>query len=205
MDTLIDYLLELHGPTPYLVLLGILLLCGIGMPMPEDVTLFVGGLLAYYGVTDVWITIAVCLFGVMFGDSTIFFLGQKYGRRLTKIWIFHKLLPDHRLEEVSQALHRRGTGLIFLARFMPGLRAPIFFTAGTLKVPFRVFFGYDGAAALLSVPAIIGAVYYWGDSVDQVIRMIKKVENGIVFGILGLAVFFLIKWYAKKRRAQKTS
>ena len=88
---------------------------------------------------------------------------------------------------------------------MPGLRAPIFFTAGTLKVPFRVFFGYDGAAALLSVPAIIGAVYYWGDSVDQVIRMIKKVENGIVFGILGLAVFFLIKWYAKKRRAQKTS
>ena len=44
-----------------------------------------------------------------------------------------------------------------LARFMPGLRAPIYFTAGTVGVKFHTFLFYDGLAALVSVPAIVPA------------------------------------------------
>src|SRR6185312_12389182 len=110
-----------YGPTPYFLILGILLLCGLGLPLPEDITLFAAGLLSYYGVTQVWVMILVALVGVVLGDSTIFFLGHHFGRKLTRRWFFHKLLPDDRLLAVQAKFAKRGNKLIFAARFMPGL------------------------------------------------------------------------------------
>jgi len=200
MDKLVDFLLTFYGPTPYLFVFGILIACGLGVPLPEDVILFAAGLLSYYGVVDLSGIIALSFFGVLLGDSIIFFLGAHYGRRLTKKWIFHKLLPDDRLAAVRTKFHERGNKLIFAARFMPGLRAPIFFSAGTLHLPYRIFLFYDGLAALLSVPAIIGAVYYFGDEVDKVVRLIQRIEHGIVFVIAVVVLVVLTKWYITHRK-----
>jgi membrane protein DedA with SNARE-associated domain len=203
MDRIIDFLLNFHGPTPYFLIFGILLICGLGLPIPEDVTLFAAGLASYYGLTNLWVMIVVCFLGVILGDSIIFLLGAKYGRKLTKKWFFHKLLPDERLNSVGAQFRKRGNKLIFAARFMPGLRAPIFFSAGTLHLPYRVFFFYDGLAAFLSVPAIVGAVYYFGDDLDKVVRVIQRVEHGIIFVILGVVLTIIGKWYITHRRLKK--
>jgi membrane protein DedA with SNARE-associated domain len=203
MDTLVDFLLNFHGPAPYLIVLGILLACGLGLPIPEDITLFAAGLMAYYGVTDLYLMILVSLFGVMAGDSFIFYLGARYGRRLTRKWFFHKLLPDERLNFVQKKFHERGDRVLFIARFMPGLRAPIYFSAGTLHVPFRKFFIYDGLAALISVPAIVGAVYYFGDELDQVVRIIKRIEHGIVLVVFAAVLAILGKWYVTHRKLKR--
>jgi membrane protein DedA with SNARE-associated domain len=199
MDKLVEFLLNFYGPTPYLIIFGVLLICGLGVPLPEDITLFVGGVISYYGITDVWTMIAVCLAGVLIGDSIIFILGATYGQKLTKKWLFHKLLPDERLEAVKEKFHKRGNKLIFAARFMPGFRAPIFFSAGTLHLPFRVFLFYDGTAALVSVPAIIWSIYYFGDQLDHVVHVIQKVEHGILFIILAVLSAVVGKWYFSRR------
>ncbi|HUP57833.1 MAG TPA: DedA family protein, partial [Bdellovibrionota bacterium] len=100
MELLVDFLLNFYGPTPYFLIFGILLACGLGLPIPEDITLFAAGLLAYYGIANLWVMIAMCMVGVLLGDSIIFWLGATYGRKLTKKWFFHKLLPDERLDYV---------------------------------------------------------------------------------------------------------
>jgi len=200
MDSLVDFLLNFYGPTPYFLIFGILLLCGLGLPIPEDITLFAGGLLAYYGLTNLYATIVVALIGVLFGDTAIFLLGATYGRKLTKKWIFNKLLPDDRLNWVKNQFFVRGNKMIFAARFMPGARAPIFFSAGTFHLRYRVFIAYDGAAALISVPLIIGAVYYFGDELDYVVRVVKRVEHGVIFVIIAIALTMLAKWYISHRK-----
>ncbi len=205
MDFLVDFLLNFYGPTPYFLIFGILLLCGLGLPIPEDVALFAAGLLAYYGISNVYWMIGVCLVGVLLGDSIVFFLGAKFGRKLTKKWIFHKLLPDDRLDAMRVRLKEKGDRFLFAARFMPGLRAPVFFSAGVLHVPYRRFIIYDGAAALISVPLIIGAVYIFGDELDHVVRVIKRVEHGIVFVILAVILAILAKWYITHRRLRQSS
>jgi membrane protein DedA with SNARE-associated domain len=203
MDLLVDFLLNFYGPTPYLLVFGILLLCGFGIPIPEDVTLFAGGLLAYYGVVDLYAMIFVGLAGVMVGDSTMWFLGHKYGRVLMQKAFFKKLLPEERLQMASRKLNEKGANrLLFFARFMPGLRAPLFFTSGLLHVPFWRFFTMDGLAALISVPAIVGAVYYFGDELDSVVRWIKNVEHGIVFVVLGAVLVMGVKWWMTHRKAK---
>ncbi len=203
MDKIVDILLSLYGPTPYFLIFGILLACGLGLPIPEDITLFAGGLSAYYGLTSLWMTIVISIAGVILGDSLIFYLGAKYGRKLTKKWLFHKLLPDERLNAVRENFHKKGNRLIFAARFMPGLRAPIFFSAGTLHLPYRIFLLYDGLAALISIPAIISSVYFFGDELDKVVRIITKIEHSIILMIVAAILAILAKWYLTHRRLRR--
>ncbi len=204
MDFLVDFMLNLYGPTPYFIILGVLLACGLGLPIPEDVTLFAGGLMSYYGVTHVGWMILASLIGVMLGDSLIFYLGAHYGRKLTRRWFFKRLLPEDRLNAVGVRFRQKGPKLLFAARFMPGLRAPIFFSAGTLHVPYRTFLLYDGGAALLSVPLIVGAVFFFGDQVDHVLKIIQKVEGGIVLVISVAILAILGKWYITHRKLKRT-
>ncbi len=205
MDRLVDFLLNFNGSTPLFVIFGILLACGLGLPIPEDITLFAAGVLAYYGIANIWLTLVVCFFGVMIGDFIIFWLGATYGKKLTRKWLFHKLLPDDRLAMVQERIKKKGNKLVFAARFMPGLRAPVFFTAGSLHLPYRVFLFYDGLAALISVPVIVGTVYYLGDYMDKVIRVIQRVEHGIVFVIAAVVLAMLGKWYITHRKVSKES
>jgi membrane protein DedA with SNARE-associated domain len=200
MEQMLQFVSSFGGFIPYLILFGILLACGLGVPIPEDITLFVGGMLAYYGIANVWLMIVVCMAGVLIGDTTIFLLGAKYGRRITQKPFFHKFLPAERLKIVKEKFHEKGNKVIFAARFMPGLRAPTFFCAGTLHLPFRVFFFYDGMAALISVPAIVWTVYHFGALADQVIKMIRHVEHGIIFVVLAIVLFLFAKWYFKQRK-----
>lgn len=203
MDSLVDFLLNFYGPTPYALIFGILLLCGLGLPIPEDVTLFAAGVLSYYGITNLWLTIGLCIVGVLMGDSTIFFLGSRFGRKLTRRWFFAKLLPEERLNAVAKKFKKRGNRLIFAARFMPGLRAPIFFSAGLLHLPYRVFLFYDGSAALISVPTIIGAVYLFGEKLDSIIRRIQKLEHGVMFVAFVSVAAMAGKWYITHRKLKR--
>ncbi|MBN22480.1 MAG: SNARE associated protein [Bdellovibrionaceae bacterium] len=203
MESLLKFLLGFNAPIPYFFVFGILLACGLGIPIPEDITLFAAGVLSYYGKANVYVMIAIGMLGVMLGDSMIFYLGSKYGVRLTENKKFHKIIPPAKFEKMSESLRVRGNRLIFFARFMPGFRAAAFFSAGTLGLPYRVFFLFDGVAALISVPSIIYSVYYFGDQVDRVIRIIQGIEHGIAGAIFLGILFFVMKWMIKKRKRQR--
>lgn len=206
MDNLLHILMQQSGPAPYLIVFFILIACGFGLPMPEDIVLFAAGLMAYYGGADVWIMIGVAFAGVMIGDSCVFIIGAKYGRRVRKIGFVKRILPPKRMKMVRKKLHEQGNKVIFAARFMPGLRTPIFFSAGTLHLPFRVFFFFDGLAAMISVPAIVYAIYFFGDHVDRVIKVIKRLQFGVVGTILVIVVIVVLKtwWTHKKEREIET-
>src|SRR3990167_129436 len=111
-NALLDFVLGLYGPYPYILIFCILLACGLGLPIPEDITLALAGIAAWYGICNLWVMMAVSFAGVMLGDSLIFYLGAKYGRKLTKKWIFHKLLPDDRLNAVRKKLDEGGNRIL---------------------------------------------------------------------------------------------
>lgn len=207
MDFLIDLLqwvLSLGVPewVYYFVIGGILLACGFGLPIPEDITLVLAGLLVYLGLIDLKLAIAVCFVAVIAGDAFIFFLGSRYGRKLTRKMFFKRLLPEERLLKVSKLFNERGISLLFFARFMPGLRMPIYFSAGLLHVPFSRFIFLDGLAAMISVPLFIGLTDFFGDYIQWVIGVIRKAEHILFLGILCLLLFFGVRWWRNKKKSQ---
>jgi membrane protein DedA with SNARE-associated domain len=191
------------GPVPYLLVLSLLLACGFGFPMPEDVILFAAGMMSYYKAAEVWMMVTVCFFGVVLGDTTVYTIGAFFGRRLRKTALVKRVLPPSRLRMVRRRLHEQGNKVIFAARFMPGLRTPVFFTSGTLHLPLRIFLFYDCLAALISVPTIVYATYFFGDHVDRVVRVVKRIQFGVVGTIiLIIAVLALKSWWGHKKERE---
>ena len=202
-ERVFEFLLYTPDAVPYIAAFAMLFVCGIGVPIPEDLTLFVMGYLSYNRLANFWVSVGVCLVGVLVGDSLIYWLGRHYGTRLARRGIFAKLLHPERMDRTRKLFHKWGNKVIFAARFMPGLRAPTYFSAGTLHMPFRVFFFYDCLAALLSVPALIGVTYHFGDHIEAGIKFARKVQNGIAFAILAIVLLFVAKHYIMKK--QKSS
>lgn len=205
IDGIINAIQSIHEPWTYLLVFGVLLLCGFGLPIPEDITLIAGGLMAYYGKADVYVMIAVGLVGVMLGDGAMFQLGRRFGYRVFEWRWMSKIMHAERLESVKQNLKNHGYKVIFSARFMPGVRSLVFLSSGALGIPFRVFLLFDGLAAMISVPAIVYSCYFFGNQINQAVGIIKNVEHGIL-AVIGLViVYFSVKYFVKKWREKKSA
>src|SRR5688572_2505826 len=102
MPKIAQFLLGFQGPMSYSLVFLILLACGFGIPIPEDITLIAAGVLSYYEAANVWAMIAVILAGVMVGDTTMFLLGKRYGLVLAQRKLVARILPEERLTQVSE-------------------------------------------------------------------------------------------------------
>ena len=74
-----DILVAIFTDYGYFTVFFILLICGFGVPIPEDITLVAGGIIAGLGFADVHTMVVVSLFGVLIGDGTMFTLGRIFG------------------------------------------------------------------------------------------------------------------------------
>ena len=201
MKLLIDLLnfITPYGTHSYFVILAVLLACGFGLPMPEDITLVVAGILAARNIIDFEITDILCLVGVLLGDGIIFYLGSRYGAKLRSSKFFSIVLPERRDAAVKAIVQKYGDKVIFMARFMPGLRTPLFFATGSYHVPFWKFLLLDGFAAIISVPLWVYVGFLFGSNLEELERVIKKAQFGIYAGLIALVAIFLGFYFIKRR------
>lgn len=136
-------------------LLAVLILCGMGLPIPEDIILLATGMIAQENGRSWLLASFVMYFGVLAGDSLVFFIGQRFGLRvLTTRWIRRWITPAKH-DRIERLFKHYGSTVFFVARFLPGLRAAIFCTAGAMRVKYLYFLVFDGVAALVSVPFFV--------------------------------------------------
>ena len=208
---MLEHLLEYFQGTP-LSLWGpfiLLLLCGLGLPMPEDIVLIAAGML---GVIDdhSWIKISAFMYaGVLLGDTMIFFAGQRYGTRLLGTAWFQRIFSPTKQARVEELFAKHGTTGLFIGRFLPGLRAPIFFSAGSLKVSLVKFLLMDGLAALVSVPVFVWLGHWlwvkFADDFAQIEQALKRTHTFTLWGTLVIVVLLVTAVWLWKRRDRKSS
>jgi membrane protein DedA with SNARE-associated domain len=198
----IEFLSALSGFHAYGLILGVLFICGMGVPIPEDITLITAGLLAGQGKISFAGAMIAGFVGVLIGDTILFLVGQRYGRKVFTWPVFNKIFTEARIVKAELQIMTHAKKICFTARFMPGLRAPIFLTAGIMKVPFRTFFFQDGLAALLSVPVWVYLGYWFSDNIDAALDFAKDI-NTIIIGLLVICIagFFYYQYKKKKNPA----
>ena len=180
----------------YLGLFVILMLCGWGLPMPEDVPLLVGGFLAHKGVTRYPITLIVALLGVIAGDNSLYFIGRGVGSNLLSYFRLKRAGPKSQLDRMHAFMHRHGHLAIFYARFFPGFRALVYLSAGSFRVPTSRFFFYDLAGAAISVPVVVTLGYVFGEQLEQVITFISIFNKLIWVVVLSCGLILLTRYLA---------
>ena len=205
-SALISCLSNLSGVAAYSVILGVLIICGLGVPIPEDITLITAGILAALGKISLTGAILISLFGVLIGDSILFFLGRHMGKNVFQLPILKTLMPQHRIKQAEQKVLANSKFVCFVARFLPGLRTPIFLTSGVMGVKPAIFIGLDGLAALISVPIWVYIGWWIGEKWDENLKLIKQIQI-YLFIMVGILVvgYFLLRRHQKRKLKQNST
>ena len=202
MDVL-QPLVDFFANYGYAAVFGVLVACGFGVPIPEDITLVAGGIISGLGYANVHWIFAVGMAGVLVGDGTMFFAGRIFGNRILRVRFVAKIMTPARYAAVQQKFEKYGNWVLFAARFMPGLRSPIFLTAGiSRKVSPLRFFLSDGLAALLSVPVWVYLGYFGADNREWLMSIVNRGQTGL-FVLLGVLVLAIVGYFLYRRRKQR--
>jgi membrane protein DedA with SNARE-associated domain len=196
-----DYLKSLLFTHQYIAFAGILIVAGFGVPIPEDIPLLIMGYLCSQGQLSLIMTIFVAMGCILGADGLFYFIGRFIRARKSEPPRFvKKYLTDERKAQVEKYFEKYGLRTIFVGRFLPGLRTPIFLFSGLWGVKPAHFFLADGSAALLSVPALILAGYFFGGQFERLQAVVGNVEFFVVIGLVFLFALSLWLHYRKPKK-----
>lgn len=199
-----EYLIEFFSSYGYWAVFLILLICGFGVPIPEDITLVSSGVISGLGYTNVHWMLVVSLLGVLVGDSTMYWLGRIYGEKILKFPLIRNIATAERFAAVQERFEKQGTKLLFVARFLPGLRAVVYLVSGiTLRVNYVRFVLVDFCAAIISVPIWVYLGDFGAKNLDWLEAQIHKGQIAIWVILLVGGVFVFWKWKKSKKQNSK--
>jgi membrane protein DedA with SNARE-associated domain len=197
---LLNHLVDLFGQNGYAAVFLALMLCGAGAPLPEDITLVAGGIITGLGYGDVHTMVGVGMAGVLVGDSTMFLLGRHFGARILRWRFVARLLTPERYAKVQEKFERYGNRMMFVARFLPGMRTAVFITAGaTHRVGFFRFLLLDGLAAAISVPLWVYLGYFGAHNHEWLAMWIHRGQAGIWLAIAGALIALAALWWRRRK------
>ncbi|MCI0640092.1 MAG: DedA family protein [Gemmataceae bacterium] len=179
------------------VFLGIVLTGVPLVPMPEELPVVLGGALAGSDAASWWIMLPLCILAVVIGDGLLYTIGRLFGPHLLQYgWVKRRLLPPDRLERIEDNFRKHGIKILFIARLTPGIRSPIFFTAGLTRMSAARFFLADAIYAIPGVTLLFFLGYWFSGSMVSLINnemaQIKHVMILVV--ILGVAGYVLYRF-----------
>ena len=166
--------------------------------VPSETLVIVGGNLASSGDLSLPLVILAGAGGAILGDNISFAIGTLVGERTVKRW-FRSEKSQQRLEWAERMLDERGAYIIIIARFIPGGRTAVTFSAGYIPTfAWRRFIVYDIIAGVVwaTYAALLG--YFGGKTFED--HPLWGVGIALAFALaLGLAVE-VIRHYRQRRR-----
>lgn len=187
------FLGEIFGESSYLAPFIVLLLCGIGLPLPEEVTLIGSGILLHRGEVEFIPIVIVCSIAILIGDSLPYWLGRRYGNSALRVRWVARLLHPERMERVRERFEAHGNWATFACRFFAGVRIPGYFVAGTMGMKYGRFLLLDALGVLISVPISIYFGKLFGGQVDTLKERVRDMHLILAFAVLSLVLILIFR------------
>ena len=191
----------------YGLMIAALIAAGLGLPLPEDIVMISGAILAQRGLTDLWLTVAALALGVFAGDSALFFLAKRVGPGIYKWRPIQRMMPEPRRAYVEGLMAKHGALVVFFARHVAGFRGPTFAIAAIHGISYTRFIIADMIALAISLPIWMGLGWFFAERWDDLFAYTQTAERTITVGVLLVVAILVIGHYVsraiKKKLAQK--
>jgi membrane protein DedA with SNARE-associated domain len=166
----------------------------VSLLVPGTTILAACGALIPSGTLSAWALLAGAIPGAVIGDTISYWLGARYGTRLTAMWPLRQ--HPAMVTKGEAFMQRHGVWGVAIGRFFGPVRAVIPLLAGMSHMPQLPFTLANIGSAIVWAPAILfpGAVFGW--AVESADGFELAIAGGL---ILAVALAFLARrlWRAR--------
>ena len=177
----------------------------VAPPVPADAAVLVGAFLSHRGVTSSPLVFLVVWVSNVGGALGVYFAARRYGRRLFNTAPGRRLLTPEAIGVIEREYLRFGLGGIFLARFLPAIRAVVPPFAGIVNLsPLRA-----GLPIALASAIWYGGLTYLGTELGANWDRISAILSGVNRTLGWLALVVAVAWvgtawlWARRRRRER--
>ncbi len=173
-----------------------------GLPIPEESVLAVAGYLVWQGQASFAAVMAAAVSGAVVGDNLGYWAGRRFGRQVLRRRL---ALRADRIERLSRLVSRYGMLAVFVARFLPGVRATAGVLAGSAGLSPLRFFAANLTSALVYVPLGIGAGYAvgwgFGEEIEWLWRGLRRGGSAMLasLALAGGALWLALTLWVRRR------
>lgn len=173
-----------------IVFLGILLE-SLGLPLPGESIVLVGGFLAGHGELQfVWVLLSA-IAGAIFGGSCGYWVGRYGGwPLLLKVGRLFRLQEDS-LSDMQQRFSNNAARAVFLGRFVALLRIFASPLAGIAGMSYGRFMIYNCAGAMLWATVMVSLAFFAGEvvSLGELVAVVGEFSLVLLGGLVAWLVF----------------
>lgn len=187
----------------YFMLFGLLLACGLGLPLPEDIPLVTAGFLVSQHHMHFAIAGPLAWMGIVGGDCILYRLGWRYGHNITRVPFIGRHLTMARIERAEVLFAKYGVLVVAVGRLFAGVRGGMVVAAGTIRFKFSKFIVADSIAAIFSGGLFMMLGYWFGSNLDTMQH--KWHEFKVVFTLIGISLALIVIGYIWFRSRQHKS
>ncbi len=185
---------------PDIGLFVLLILRGVALPFPEDATLILCGFLIAHGIVKPVPAFIVIYSGLLLADFSLYFIGEKYGRKVVTHKRLKRFISPKRLAMLEEKFKKRGTLVILFGRHIAGLRVQIFLIAGVLRMSPLKFITADALSSIATIAVMVGIGYMGGQSLAALRKDLSRVEHiAVLAGITFLILYLFVKYFKYRR------
>ena len=167
----------------------------IGLIIPGDIILALGGVYASEGRLNLAVVILIGIVAALSGESLGYLLGRRLGLRLIRsIPLVRRLEP--RLDDAHAYFRKHGGKTVAIGRYATAAGAFVPFSAGVARMSYRRFMLFDVPAVAIWAAVITTFGYLVGRNLDLIDRTLSR------FGLLVLilaAVALILRVILKRR------
>jgi membrane-associated protein len=166
----------------------------VGFVLPAETVAVLAGVAAQRGHVHLGVLLVVVVVAAVVGDSAGYEVGRHLGTQLLR-----SPRLDSRRERLDRAralLARRGGAAVLLGRFVAFFRAVMPFLAGTARMPYRVFLGWNAVGGLIWGVGVVLLGYFAGASYARVEAVAGR---DVSVAVLVLVVVLFVAWRVRER------
>lgn len=170
----------------------------LGLVLPGELALLLGGVLAQQGRIPLGGALAVGVAGALAGDSVGYWIGRRWGPRLLSSPLGRRV-GAARLRKVESLLLRGGGWALVVGRGTAGARVVLPGLAGMLGLRYRTFALWTGAAASVWATAHVLLGYLAGAGWRHIHHLTGRVGLALTGAVLvALTVVWLLRRPARR-------